>query len=216
MINMLDIEKFAYTIKGIKYDIVALQQVYEELKPFRRTRALILDNKSKSNAGTLDPDKALQSQIMKTHSAVFDPNQPGYDVGKHPVVESIIKQFKIKIKPDLVDINCFRPGFEFFPHTDQVSCTIMFPIVPITGGAPVDFYYKEGLEIKPATEYRNIIKKTDRILEHYYSTEHPTIINQRQIHGVSKIDHDRVYLRFKVYDYSFEDLVNLDKSGNLV
>jgi hypothetical protein len=215
MIDMISIEQCVHTVVGITYNISELQDLYEELKSFRRTRPLILENKSIANKVETDPDKAVQSQIMKHHKAA-DANRPGYDVGQHPIVQQLIKQFKIKINPDLVDINCFRPGFEFFPHTDQVMCTIMWPIIPTSGGAPIDFYFKEGLVPQPATEYKSMLTKKDKVAEHHYSTSHPAIINQRQIHGVSKLDHERVYLRFKIYDYSFEDLVKLDNLGQLV
>ena len=216
MIKMISTNDCVHTITGITYDISELQQIYEQLKPYRRTRALILDNKNKKSPQTTDPDKALQSQIMKSHHAVDDQSRPGYDVGRHPAISKIIEQFKIRINPDMVDINCFRPGFEFLPHTDQVQCTIMFPIIPNTAGAPVDFYYREGLEVKPATEYRTLVSDQHRAVEHFYSTLHPTIINQRQIHGVRRLDHERVYLRFKINDKSFEELVVLDQAGQLV
>lgn len=211
---MISIDQCVLEVKGITYDINELQQLYQELKPFRRTRALVLDNKVKGGPISTDPDVALQSQIMKSHSQVVDQTRPGYDVGRHPIVQKLINKFKIKINPDLVDINCFRPGFEFLPHTDQVQCTVMFPIIPVDAGAPIDFYHREGLEVKEATDYRQL-KSQDRFAEHFYSTLHPSIINQRQIHGVRRLDHERVYLRFKITDYSFKDLVELDQQGKL-
>jgi hypothetical protein len=211
---MFTVNDCVHVVKGITYNVLELQTLYEELKPYRRTRALVLENKNKNGSISTDPDVALQSQIMKSHSQIVDQTKPGYDVGRHPIVQKLLNQFKIKINPDLVDINCFRPGFEFHPHTDQVQCTVMFPIIPLDTGAPIDFYYREGLEVKSATEYRHLTA-SDRFAEHHYSNTHPSIINQRQIHGVRRLDHERVYLRFKINDYSFLNLVELDNQGQL-
>jgi hypothetical protein len=212
----MQLEDFAYTITGVGYDILELQAMYQELKHFRRPTGLYLAGGNVNKAKETDPDKTLQSQIKPDNVHVLDIDRPGYDVTKHPAVEKIINQFNINIKPGLVDINCFRPNFEFLPHTDQVKCTIMIPIIPVDGGAPINFYAKTGIIPEAATDYRRTINATDIVFKHHYSTIHPTIINQRQIHGVSKLDHERVYLRFKINDYSYEELVELDKQGKLI
>lgn len=208
---MIKLADCVHVVNGISYDILELQALYEELKSYRRTRSLVQGRNSEISFSSTSPDIALQSQIMKFST---DKSKSGYDIGQHPVVQNLLNQFKIKINPDHVDINCFRPGFEFHPHTDQVRCTVMFPIIPLDTGAPIDFYYREGLEVKESTEYRYLTAK-DRIIEYHYSDTNPSIINQRQIHGVRKLDHERVYLRFKIKEYSFLELVELDNQGQL-
>jgi hypothetical protein len=92
----------------------------------------------------------------------------------------------------------------------------MIPIIPQDGGAPINFYHKDSVTPEPATDYREILTDKDIIFKHNYSVVHPTIINQRQIHGVSKLNHERVYLRFKLNNYYYEELVELDKKGILI
>jgi hypothetical protein len=212
----MKLEDFAYTILGVSYDILELQSMYQEVKHYRRPTGLYLAGGSTNKTKETDPDKTLQSQIKPDNVHVLDTDKQGYDVTSHPAVKKIIDQFNIKIKPGLVDINCFRPNFEFLPHTDQVKCTIMIPIIPEDGGAPINFYSREGVIPQAATDYRRTLSDADIVFKHSYSTIHPTIINQQQIHGVSKLDHERVYLRFKINDFSYEELVELDKQGKLI
>jgi hypothetical protein len=208
----MKLENYVHTIFGISYDMKELQSTYQTLKHYRRPTGLYLSGLSKNPQS----ENRLQSQIKLDSTHVLGDDHLGCDLTAYPAIKNIIDKFAIYIKPRLIDINCFNPNFEFLPHTDQVNCTIMIPIIPDDGGAPINFYFKEGLDPTPATDYRKILTDNDIIFKHKYSTVHPTLINQRQIHGVSKLDHERVYLRFKLEDYCYEELVDLDKTGKLI
>lgn len=212
--TVMNIEDCAYTIHGVNYDILELQTLYQELKHLRRPTGLYLGGAP--TTVKLAAANRLQSQIKLDSIHVLGNDHTSCDLTTYSLIKNIIEKFTIDIKPRLVDINCFSPNFEFMPHTDQVKCTIMIPIVPQDGGAPINFYHREGVVPEPATDYRKILTDKDIIFRHNYSVVHPTIINQRQIHGVSKLDHERVYLRFKLEDYYYEELVELDKKGMLI
>jgi len=116
-----------------------------------------------------------------------------------------------------VDLMHYDPGFTFHPHTDHpMQCGIMFPILLEDGDAPIIFYENEDIEIVPRKNYSSIITENDILYKHHYSTLHPTLFNAQAIHGVDTVSKERVYLRIKILNQSFNSILEKYKKGELI
>lgn len=144
----------------------------------------------------------------------------GKNLLEYPVVKKYVDMFNFAkpIAPRDIDLIHYDPGFSFHPHTDHYMwCGIMFPIEPEDAGEPISFYSREGQEPERNVNYEKRGWTDDDIeYNHYYSNKHPTLFNGTIVHGVPTIARERISLRIKVLNETFEDIVEKLKNNNFV
>lgn len=201
----------------LTYDRDILKALFDDLKPFFRIKGLPWRGKPGVN---LDVEKAKCVVVQHGDHMMLDPTKSHLSVNllENSYIKSLVSRltFSHKISPNNLDIMWYRPGFVFEPHTDSYShSTLMWPILPDNGGAPIDFYHRDDIEIKLPNEYKNIVSDKDIVYTHYYSTKHPTVFNSHKIHGVKSVNEDRVYLRLRLNE-SFDNIRTRYTQGTLI
>jgi hypothetical protein len=211
--------QFLLEIPELQFDRDQLLEIFEQAKPYARLKGLVWKEKPK----WLPPlDKATCLVIQSGEYMMLDKDKAnmGYNLLQHDYLKDIMKRlrFSHEIKSGNIDIIWYRPGFQFEPHVDHyAAATMMWPIFPASGGAPIDFYYNENVKIEAgvAAGLEGIITKKDLIHTHYYNTTYPTIFNSHWIHGVRRVTEERAYLRLRINE-SFESIVNKYNNKELV
>lgn len=195
------LEKCAITINNITYNMLALQEFYSEIKHF-----------------AVDYSSIRGNAVAGLFSSIKVESMEGKEWLDYPIITDLVSKFNPVDRPienGNISIVVYQPGFNFHPHTDfSRKAVIMFPIYPIDGGAPIDFYTKEILENatkdnRPAHDEKYYIGSV------FYSTKHPTIMNTDMPHGVRNVDNERVYLQFSVYD-EYDYCAERIKSGEFL
>ena len=99
-----------------------------------------------------------------------------------------------------------------------MNCGIMFPILPDSNMAPIDFYkLPPGETWERAKDFRYKINfERDFVYSYYYSLEHPSLFNGQTIHGVRNSNKERVFLRFKCLSMTFENVIKKTLSGQFI
>ena len=193
-----NLDKYAHTITDITYPLSELQELYEEIKDQQVDYSSIRDRATHGLFSSIKTDDYL----------------------KYPVVKNLVKLFNPiskNIGPGNIAIVVYKPGFVFNPHIDfsRKAC-IMFPILPTSTPAPIDFYESEilnGVDI-----HGNDADHDDKLYigSHFYSLKHPTITNTEVPHGVRNSTNDlRVQLQFSIYD-DYDLCVERIKSGDFL
>ncbi len=133
---------------------------------------------------------------------------------EYPEIQELMSKFKINIKKEHVIINHYDVGFYLRPHTDHAcKCSIMFPILPDDGDAPLIFH-KVNKEYEIATDYIDYKDSVDYMV--HYNMKHPTMFTTQVPHSVAEVKVERIYLKFMVFDYTFEQLIDMNKRGELI
>jgi hypothetical protein len=210
-------EDYLLELTELSYDRSQLKDIFDAVKSHARIKGLPWRGKPGVN---LDTEKAKCLVIQHGEHMMLDSTKAhlSYNLLTNDYIKSLVSKinFGHKITEHNIDIIWYRPGFVFEPHTDAYShSTLMWPIYPDGGGAPIDFYHRDGIEIKLPGEYKNIVTDNDIIYTHYYSTEYPTVFNSHRIHGVKSVNEDRVYLRLRLNE-SFDELLTKYKNGELI
>lgn len=225
MNQSLQMEKQQYVFElDTTYDRTILLDIFNQAKPYARIKGLgWRDN------GILkqwDPATAPAAVIYSGDYMNIDPTKKdlNYDFLQHSYIRKIVEEinFDKPINSNNIDIVWYRPGFEFEPHIDHYALsTLMWPIVPEDGGAPIDFYYNSNIDLnafiqsgKPAG-FKNQVTDADIIDTHYYSTTSPTIFNSLWIHGVRPVKEERAYLRLRINE-SFQSILRKHLTGTLI
>lgn len=222
--KMFQSDQYVIEVNDLPYDREQLVRVFEHAKPFARLKGLKWRDNTKYSQLEVDEAPAVviySGDYMNLDPAAADLN---YNFLRHKYVRDMVARlrFKHQITPNNIDIVWYRPGFEFEPHIDHYAySTMMWPILPVNGGAPIDFYYKSDIDLAPLIKagkpagFRNQVTSSDIIETHHYSTSVPTIFNSHWIHGVRPVDHERVYMRLRINE-SFESIVSKIKNKTLV
>jgi hypothetical protein len=210
-------DDFLLELTQLTYDRNKLKEIFNSVKSYARIKGLPWRGKPGVN---LDTEKAKCLVIQYGDHMMLDSTKShlSYNLLENDYIKSLVSKinFGHRITENNIDIIWYRPGFVFEPHTDSYShSTLMWPIYPDSGGAPIDFYEKEGVEIKLPCEYKNIVSDSDIVYTHFYSTSYPTVFNSHKIHGVKSVNEERVYLRLRLNE-SFEDLMKKYKDGELI
>jgi hypothetical protein len=132
---------------------------------------------------------------------------------EYPEIQNLKDKFKIDIPDEHVLIHHYGVGFSIIPHTDHnCRASIMFPIMPKDGGAELVFH-----DIDPpyekAQDFSEYQDKVDYTVK--YSTQHPTAINALAPHSVVECKEPRIYLRFMIFNYTYDEIKSLCKEGKL-
>lgn len=143
-------------------------------------------------------------------------NDPEINYEMFPVIKKLVDKFAIDIPTDDVQINYYDVGFKLIPHTDNVwNAHIMFPILPEDGGAELIYHKVPKHKHKRATGYAEYTDNIDYIIK--YSTEHPTIMDTQIPHSAKEVvGEPRVYLKFMIKDFTFDELKQMAKDGKLL
>lgn len=213
---MIDKTNCIIELTELTYDKSKLLEIFEQTKQYARVKGLPWRDRPNRVAEVSDAKCVViqhgDHMMLDNTKADLSCNLLEFDY-----IKSLVSRlnFSHKITPGNVDIIWYRPGFKFEPHTDNYAySTMMWPIIPDDGGAPIDFYYKAGVEIKIPGEYK-MLSDTDIALTHYYSTSYPTIFNSHAIHGVRSVNTERAYFRLRINE-SFADLSRKYKTGELI
>jgi hypothetical protein len=153
-------------------------------------------------------------------NAVAVQKTEGKELLEYPVIKKYVDMFNFDMYPNARDIDVlhYDEGYKFHPHTDHyMNCGIMFPILPSDDITPISFYSKEGIEPERNKNYEKAGWTDDDIeYTHQYSMEHPTLFNGLAVHGVPKINSERVLLRIKILGETFDSVVNKLKAGTFI
>lgn len=206
------------------YDRKALVDIFEQAKPYARIKGLGWRDNSELKAWDVSSAPAVviySGEYMNIDEARKNLN---YDFLQHRYIRQLVECINLnqRINKNNIDIVWYRPGFAFEPHIDHYAkSTLMWPIVPEDGGAPIDFYYRSDIDLVPLIKsgkpagFSNIVTDDDIIHTHYYSTTRPTVFNSLWIHGVRPVKEERVYLRLRINE-SYESLLNKHLTGTLI
>lgn len=213
---MITKEQCILELTDFNYDRLKLLEVFEKTKHLARVKGLPWRDRPTK---VLTVENAKCVVIQYGEHMMLDQNKTDLSCNllEFPYVSELVNRlnFSHKITPGNVDIIWYRPGFKFDPHTDNYAySTMMWPIIPEDGGAPLDVYYRQGVEITIPGEYK-MLNDSDIVLTHYYSTTYPTIFNSHMIHGIKAVENERAYFRLRINE-SFESIVNKYKNGNLL
>lgn len=215
----MTVDKFILEVPELPYLREELLGIFEQCKSFGRLKGLKWRERPE-RLSSLDQARCLVIQYGENMMLDESKKNLSYDFMQHDLIRNMMQKlnFNHPITAGNIDIIWYRPGFEFEPHVDHyAAATMMWPIIPETGGAPIDFYSLDKVNYTPGEPvgFKNILTKEDIIHTHYYSTLHPTIFNSHWIHGVRKVNHVRVYMRLRINE-SFDSIVEKHKSGKLI
>jgi len=143
-------------------------------------------------------------------------NDPEVNYEMFPMIKKLVDRFAIDIPTSDVQISYYNVGFKLIPHTDNVwNAHIMFPILPEDGGAELIYHKVPKHKHKRATGYTEYADKIDYTIK--YSTKHPTVMNTQIPHSAGEvIGEPRIYLKFMIPDYTFEELKQMARDGTLL
>lgn len=212
-------DKFILEVPELPYNQTELFKIFNQCKGYGRIKGLKWKEKPETLSKVSDA-KCLVIQYGENMMLDESKKDLSYDFLQHDYIKEIMERlnFSHPITAGNIDIIWYRPGFEFEPHVDHyASATMMWPIIPTLGGAPIDFYYSDKVKLEPGVPagFQDIITTEDLIYTHYYSTTHPTIFNSHWIHGVRRVNHVRVYLRLRINE-SFDSIVEKHRAGKLL
>lgn len=153
-------------------------------------------------------------EVPDGYNAIDTTKKEGKFPNEYFEVQELLNKFKINIKKEHIIINHYDVGFWLRPHTDHAcKCSIMFPILPDDGDAPLVFHDVKG-DYTIATDYIDYKDNIDYVMN--YNTKHPTLFTTQVPHSVAKVKEERIYLKFMIFDYTFEELIEMNKRGELI
>ena len=148
-------------------------------------------------------------EVPDGYNAIDTTQKEGKFPSEYPEVQELMSKFKIEIKKEHVIINHYDVGFWLRPHTDHAcKCSIMFPILPDDGDAPLTFHDVSPSVFKIATDYIDY--------KMHYNMNHPTMFTTQVPHSVDEVKKERIYLKFMVFDYTFNQLIEMHEKGELI
>jgi hypothetical protein len=202
----------------VTYDREELKNWYSEVKQYRNDFGTVMNRLREESDSPLSHNKRFQLGLFDTIDS------KGF-INKHVIdfepIQKLVKKFAFDtpLQTQDVDVLIYKPGYIFHPHVDfHMHCGIMFPILPDEGAAPIDFYRMPAeANWERAAGYGRLIKSDrDLIYSYYYSLNHPSMFNGDTIHGVKNNDKERVFLRFKCLNMTFQDVIEKTKNGNFL
>jgi len=122
----------------------------------------------------------------------------GLELHEYPIIQNLLDKFTIDIDTSNIQISYYPPGFTLPAHTDaEWNAHIMFPIMPVDGGAELIFHDVPVAEHTRGGDYQNYVDSIDYTVK--YSTQHPTIFNTQIPHSAGLVvDEPRIYLKFMI------------------
>jgi hypothetical protein len=216
-------DQYVIEVNDLPYDRQQLVDIFEQAKPFARIKGLGWRNYEQIKLPPVEQSAAVV--IYSGDYMNLDPNRHlNYNFLNHKYIKEMVQRLRFDhpITPNNIDMVWYRPGFEFEPHIDHYALsTMMWPVLPEDGGAPIDFYYNSDIDLQPLIKarkpagFKNQVSQEHIIETHYYSTSVPTIFNSVWIHGVRPVAQERIYLRLRINE-RFESLVSKIKNKTLV
>lgn len=135
-----------------------------------------------------------------------------------PVIKALLSPwaFYPELGPHDVDVLIYPARYTLKAHTDKyMGCGIMYPILPALAPAGINFYNPPPDQpLAKGTEYTVSVTR-DLIYSHNYGTEHPAMFNGQVIHDVRNGPDIRVFLRVKLCNYSFQEIIALQENNLL-
>jgi len=134
---------------------------------------------------------------------------------EYPEVRNLLNKFKnLNILDQHVVISHYDVGFKLRPHTDhKCQASIMFPIMPKDAGAELVFHDIDP-PYEPARDYKEFWDQVDYTMK--YSTQHPTSFSTQIPHSVAEIQGEpRIYLKFMLFNYTYDQMIEMGKQGRL-
>jgi hypothetical protein len=143
--------------------------------------------------------------------------QLGRIIRDEPEINHLLRQwtFYDQLKAFDVDIMIYPPNYTLRAHTDHyMGCGIMYPIMP-ENPSGIDFYRTPpGMETARAREY-DVVVERDLIYTYNYVRGCPSMFNGQVIHGVRNGGQERVFLRVKLREQTFQSVLTLAEKNSL-
>jgi len=197
----------------ITYDREELKDWYKSVEQYKVDFATLTNKISSSG---LSHNKKFSSN--KQFQTLDTENQIGIPISDYKQIRCLIEKFNFETPLNKfdVDVLIYEPKYYFAPHVDfHMHCGIMFPILPDTGMAPIDFYrLPSGATWGKAKTYITNFER-DHIYSYHYSLDHPSMFNGETIHGVRNNNNTRVFLRFKILHMTFQQVIDAGNQGKL-
>lgn len=199
----------------VNYNREELKEWYRSVEQYKNDYAAVTNRNSSSR---LSHNKKFRYGLFETLDTA---EKTGIAVRDYEPVKKLVDKFNFDspLAENDVDVLIYQPGYYFHPHIDyHMNCGIMFPILPDTNMAPIDFYrMPPGAIWERAKGYSQWIEfERDHIYSYHYDLEHPSMFNGETIHGVRNNDNIRVFLRFKCLSMTFQQVIEKTKSGKFI
>lgn len=200
-----------FTLDEITYDRKKLESWVNDPK----SRATIVPSPREKHDG---PNSGYNTLRFPGSHDALEWKEDDHEIDYHilPIIKDLVDKFAIDINTKHIQISHYDVGFKLIPHTDNDwNAHIMFPILPEDGGAELIFHKVPESEHKRATGYVEYADKIDYTIK--YSTKHPTVMNTQVPHSAGEvIGEPRIYLKFMIPDYTFEELKQMARDGTLL
>tara|TARA_B100000524_G_scaffold140239_1_gene70316 strand:- start:246 stop:863 length:618 start_codon:yes stop_codon:yes gene_type:complete len=153
-----------------------------------------------------NPNNKYTAMLTDDFKMVYAPAYEGKELIEYPIIQNLISKFNFKNPLIVTDVQIltYDAGFRFKKHVDrEVNWSMFFPILPEWGGEPL--VYHKG-------SHR---KKDDgpEIYRVYYSTKHMTLTDGKVMHRVPKMSEQRVLLRIRSGDETYDELLDKINKG---
>ena len=152
-----------------------------------------------------NPDNPYRPMLNDKFKMVYAPAYEGKELIEYDIIQELISKFNFRNPLIVTDVQIltYDAGFKFKTHIDaEVNWSMFFPLKPEGGGEPL--IYHEG------TDHRNPGPKKYIL---HYSTEHFTLTNGAYIHRVPETSGNRVLLRIRSGDETYEEIVDKINKG---
>jgi hypothetical protein len=196
----------------ITYDRQELLEWYRSVECYREDFAETMNRgiSQTSLSDEITHTKQFRTRRNGEFTTIDSYGHIGQHVVDYPIIRKLVDRFNFErpLQGREVDVLIYEPGYRFPPHIDyHMNCGIMFPILPEEDMAPIDFYRMPPNQKWERAKTYSVIKKRDFEYSYHYSTQHPSMFNGNVIHGVQNNSKQRVFLRLKCHQMTFEDVV---------
>jgi hypothetical protein len=135
--------------------------------------------------------------------------QLGRIVRDEPEINQLLRRwaFYQDLRAFDVDIMIYPKNYTLKAHTDHyMGCGIMYPIMPQQPSG-IDFYRTPpDQQLTKATEYHVDVER-DLIYTYNYLRGYPSMFNGQVIHGVRNGAEERIFLRVKLRNETFQSII---------
>lgn len=136
----------------------------------------------------------------------------------NPFIAALLKgwSFYPTLGPHDVDVLIYPAWYKLKAHTDKyMGCGIMYPILPAAAPAAINFYRAPPDQPLIKGQEYTVLPSRDLIYSYHYSTEHPAMFDGQVIHDVRNGAEVRVFLRVKLCNSTFQEIIDLQEKNLL-
>jgi hypothetical protein len=210
---MITSEDCILELPELTYDKSKLVDIFEQVKGYARVKSLAWRNP----VFRVDTIDTATNVVIQSHDYMMlkeEDKGKGINLLDFSYIRELVDRLDVSVNETNLDIMWNRPGFKFWPHVDRWAASVfVWPILADGEFNPVDFYNYDG-DIILDSEYRQLTD-SDIAVTHNYSGVHATVFNSHLIHGVRKVENNRIFLRLRT-DTEFSILKDKYRNGKLI